>query len=67
MARGANIVVSHQLDCPQNYLYLDTIYGGYPLIHNSLHFSDIGYYYPSPTFRPAPICCNWRAANTIAT
>jgi hypothetical protein len=46
MARGANVVVSHQLDCPQNYLYLDAIYGGYPLIHNSEFFSDIGYYYP---------------------
>jgi len=45
MARGANLVVSHQLDCEQNYLYLDALYGGYPLIHNSPMFRDVGYYY----------------------
>jgi hypothetical protein len=47
MARGANVVVSHQIDCPQNYLYFDAIAGGYPLVHNSPLFSDIGYYYPA--------------------
>ena len=46
MARGSNMVVSHQIDCPQNYVYLDTIYGNYPLIHNSSMFSSVGYYYP---------------------
>jgi hypothetical protein len=46
MARGANAVISHQINWPQNYLYLDAVFGGYPLIHNSTHFSDIGYYYP---------------------
>ena len=45
MGFGGNLVVSHQLTCPQNYLYLDTLYGGYPLIHNSPLFSDVGYYY----------------------
>jgi hypothetical protein len=45
MARGANIVVSHQIDCPQNYLYFDAIAGGYPLVHNSPLFADVGYYY----------------------
>jgi hypothetical protein len=47
MARGSNMVVSHQIDCPQNYAYLDTIYGDYPLIHNSPMFSSVGYYYPN--------------------
>jgi hypothetical protein len=47
MARGANMVVSHQIDVPQNYLYLDALLGGYPLIHNSPLFADLGYYYPS--------------------
>lgn len=47
MAAGANMVVSHQLDCPQNYLYLDALFGNYPLIHNSLLFADVGYYYPN--------------------
>ena len=46
MAQGSNIVISHQIECPQNYLYLDTIAGNYPLIHNSPLFSDIGYFYP---------------------
>lgn len=47
MGRGANIVISHQITCPQNYLYLDALYGNYPLIHNSPLFADVGYYYPS--------------------
>ena len=46
MGRGANMVVSHQITCPQNYLYLDALYGNYPLVHNSPLFSDVGYYYP---------------------
>ena len=46
MARGANIVVSHQIDCGQNYLYLDALAGGYPLVHNSPFYRDVGYYYP---------------------
>ncbi|WP_066723261.1 DUF2827 family protein [Sphingomonas pituitosa] len=46
MGRGGNIVISHQLDCAQNYLYLDAISGGYPLVHNSPLFAGVGYYYP---------------------
>lgn len=46
MARGSNIVISHQLDCPQNYAYLDALYGYYPLVHNSEMFSEVGYFYP---------------------
>lgn len=42
----ANMVVSHQLECTQNYLYLDALAGDYPLIHNSPLFRDVGYYYP---------------------
>jgi len=45
MGRGCNMVVSHQLHCPQNYVYLDALYGLYPLIHNSVMFKDVGYYY----------------------
>jgi hypothetical protein len=41
----ASIVVSHQLACAQNYLYLDALAGGYPLVHNSALFRDVGYYY----------------------
>ncbi|MQR02799.1 DUF2827 domain-containing protein [Glaciimonas soli] len=41
-------VVSHQWECGLNYLYYDTLYGGYPLIHNSeyLKADGIGIYYP---------------------
>ena len=46
MATNADIVISHQLHCSQNYLYFDVLAGGYPLIHNSPLFEDVGYYYP---------------------
>jgi hypothetical protein len=45
MGRGANLVVSHQITWSQNYLYLDALHGGYPLVHNSPLFRDFGYYY----------------------
>lgn len=53
MKSGANMVISHQIDVEQNYLYLDTIYGNYPLIHNSPQFSDVGYYYQSSNIEAA--------------
>lgn len=46
MAAGSNMVISHQITCTQNYVYLDAIHGNYPLIHNSPLFDDVGYYYP---------------------
>jgi hypothetical protein len=46
MAKFADAVVSHQWGNDQNYLYLDALYGGYPLIHNSPWLRDAGYYYP---------------------
>lgn len=48
MAQHADAVVSHQWTCEQNYLYMDVLYGGYPLIHNSpwLASFNAGYYYP---------------------
>jgi hypothetical protein len=45
LGQQANLVVSHQIDWTQNYLYLDVLYGDYPLIHNSPAFADVGYYY----------------------
>ena len=41
-------VISHQFGNPQNYLYYDALYGGYPLIHNSplLQAHGQGFYYP---------------------
>lgn len=39
-------VVTHQWQNALNYLYWDTLHGGFPLIHNSAHLKDAGYYYP---------------------
>lgn len=47
MAAHAQIVICHQLDCDQNYLYLDALHAGYPLIHNSERFRHVGYFYPA--------------------
>lgn len=46
MARHADAIVSHHWENPQNYLYYDVLYGGYPLVHNSTLLADAGYYYP---------------------
>jgi hypothetical protein len=45
MAQHADMVVSHQWQNAQNYVYLDALWGGYPLIHNSPWIADLGYYY----------------------
>ncbi|MDR5739854.1 MULTISPECIES: DUF2827 domain-containing protein [unclassified Caballeronia] len=46
MAMHGDAIVSHQWANDQNYLYLDALFGGYPLIHNSPWLKDAGYYYP---------------------
>lgn len=56
MGGGANMVVSHQMTCPQNYLYLDALYGNYPLIHNSPLFSDVGYFDPDSEIGAGVAC-----------
>ncbi len=45
MALYADVVVAHQWQNALNNMYLDVLYGGYPLIHNST-MVDAGYYYP---------------------
>jgi hypothetical protein len=45
LAEEADIVLSHQWDNPLNYLYLDALYFGYPLVHNANMVQDAGYYY----------------------
>lgn len=49
----AGTVVAHQVDCELNYLYLDYLYYGYPLVHNSAPFKDVGYYYPDQDIKQA--------------
>lgn len=45
MSQYADAVVSHQWQNDQNYMYLDALYGDYPLIHNSPWLREAGYYY----------------------
>jgi len=41
----ADIMLSHQHECGLNYTYLESLYLGVPLVHNSKYFRDAGYYY----------------------
>ena len=45
LAENTDIVVSHQLENPLNYLYLEVCWQGYPLVHNAHLCHDLGYYY----------------------
>jgi hypothetical protein len=40
-----DVVISHQILNPLNYLYLDAAYLGYPVLHNATLCKDLGYYY----------------------
>jgi hypothetical protein len=40
-----DVVISHQVLNPLNYLYLDVAYMGYPVLHNAPLCKDVGYYY----------------------
>jgi hypothetical protein len=45
LTQHIDILVSHQILNPLNYLYLDAAYMGYPIIHNAKLCKDLGYYY----------------------
>ncbi len=45
LAEKTDIVVSHQLENPLNYLYLEACWQGYALVHNAHLCADLGYYY----------------------
>ncbi|WP_322009329.1 DUF2827 domain-containing protein [Paraburkholderia sp. J12] len=45
LAQNTDIVISHQLENPLNYFYLEVCWQGYPLIHNATLCADLGYYY----------------------
>jgi hypothetical protein len=45
LSMHCDMVVSHQWENAQNYVYYEALYGGYPLIHNSWLLKDLGYYY----------------------
>jgi hypothetical protein len=46
MGSHIDAVVTHQWENDLNYLYWDVLYLGWPLIHNSPAFREVGYYYP---------------------
>ncbi|WP_157659603.1 DUF2827 family protein, partial [Burkholderia ubonensis] len=46
MSQFGDAVIAHQWQNAQNIMYLDTLYGGYPLIHNSPWLGEVGYFYP---------------------
>lgn len=40
-----DVLICHQILNPLNYLYLDAVFLGYPVIHNAPLCKDLGYYY----------------------
>lgn len=40
-----DILICHQILNPLNYLYLDAVFLGYPVLHNAPLCKDLGYYY----------------------
>tara|TARA_A100001391_G_C5044402_1_gene271744 strand:- start:106 stop:1323 length:1218 start_codon:yes stop_codon:yes gene_type:complete len=43
--KNARVLLSHQHCCALNYVYLEALYLGIPLVHNSAFFKEAGYYY----------------------
>ena len=48
-----DVVISHQVLNPLNYLYLDVAYMGFPVLHNAPLCKDVGYYYEGGDTREA--------------
>lgn len=44
--RRGDVLLGHQWGCDLNYLYLEALYLGVPLVHNAKALSKVGYYYP---------------------
>lgn len=51
LGQHTEAVISHQWENNLSYLYWETLYTGWPLIHNSEAIRELGYYYPE--FDPA--------------
>lgn len=45
LAENTDAVISHQLENPLNYFYLEVCWQGYPLVHNAHLVPELGYYY----------------------
>jgi hypothetical protein len=63
LSQYLDIVVSHQLLNPLNYLYLDAAFMGYPVLHNAPMCKDIGYYYEGCDTVEASKKLNWILEN----
>jgi len=63
VSQHLDVVISHQLMNPLNYLYLDVAHMGYPVLHNAYMCKDLGYYYEgSDTFEGSNML-NWILEN----
>lgn len=47
------IALCHQVNNDYNYMTMELLYTGFPLIHNASSWSDFGYYYPENNIRDA--------------
>jgi hypothetical protein len=45
LSQHIDVLICHQILNPLNYLYLDAVYMGYPVLHNAYLCKDLGYYY----------------------
>lgn len=63
LSQHLDIIVSHQLLNPLNYLYLDAAFMGYPILHNAPMCNDIGYYYEGSDTVAASKQLNWILEN----
>jgi hypothetical protein len=45
LTQHLDVLICHQVLNPLNYLYLDAVYLGYPILHNAPMVKDLGYYY----------------------
>ncbi|KWA78785.1 hypothetical protein WL30_35135 [Burkholderia ubonensis] len=53
VSQHIDAIVAHQWENSQNIAYLDALYGGYPLIHNSSWLGAIGYFYSGESMNEA--------------
>lgn len=53
LSQFTDIVISAQWENPLDFSYFETLYGHYPLLHNSDNFKPNQYYYPELNFQAA--------------
>jgi len=51
MKHHADVAISHTLENPLNYIYLELAYMGYAIVHNGYLCKEIGYYYEDYDFQ----------------